>query len=219
MVKLNLGCGLQCPKGWINIDSSMGVRLAKYPLLKNILYDIIPRSWGLLPNVEWQANTVWMDMTKKFTYGNNSVDYIYSSHTFEHLFYQEAKFAFSECYRILKPNGIIRIVVPDFEGLVDSYIGNKTVNPREASYKFHKDSGYFEHPVPDTLLGMLVFYFKRKNNHSFLYDETGLRKQMEDLGFVNIERKIFQQSNISNISEIDIESRFANALCLEAMKK
>lgn len=218
MVKINLGCGLQCPDGWINIDNSMGVRISRIPILKTILYFIIPASWKILPNKEWKSNATWMNITKKISYNDNFADCIYSSHTFEHLSYEDAAFVFSESFRIMKSKGIIRIIVPDFEAILNSYLSNKQVSPSEACYVFHKDSGYFEIPVPDTLFGILIFYFKRKNNHRFLYDEMALKKQFENAGFINIQRKKFRESNIACISEIDIESRFANAICMEAEK-
>ncbi len=218
MIKINLGCGLQCPPGWINIDNSMGVKLASRPLLKGLVYLFIPAKWNLLPNVQWPANTRWMDMTRPFPFGDNSVDVIYSSHTFEHLTYEQGRFAFGECVRILKPGGIIRIVVPDFEQLVNAYIANRASSPMQAALKFHRDSGFFEIPVPDKLSGMITFFFRRKNNHSFLYDEAALRKQFADAGLAAAERKQYGQSRIAGAAEIDIESRFRNAICLEALK-
>lgn len=44
---------------------------------------------------------------------DNSIDFIFSEHFFEHLFFDEAAALFKECYRVLKPNGVIRVVVPD----------------------------------------------------------------------------------------------------------
>jgi predicted SAM-dependent methyltransferase len=36
-VKLNLGCGLHCIEGWVNVDNSLNAKLSKYPLLKFLL--------------------------------------------------------------------------------------------------------------------------------------------------------------------------------------
>jgi predicted SAM-dependent methyltransferase len=44
---------------------------------------------------------------------DNSINFIFSEHFFEHLFFDEALSLFKECYRILKPNGVIRTCVPD----------------------------------------------------------------------------------------------------------
>ena len=217
MIKLNLGCGLQCPKGWINIDSSIGVKLSKRPLLKKIIYSIVPASVGL-PNADWPENTMWMDLTKPFNFKNESVDIVYSSHTFEHLTYEETTFVLKECYRILKPGGLIRVIVPDFQIFIDDYLENKAKDPSLAAFKFHQTSGYFEIPVPNTFKGLLKFYFKRKNNHAFLYDKAGLHYQFDKAGFKNLDFMMYGKSKINDIQEIDIESRFKGAICIEGKK-
>jgi len=173
-IKLNLGCGASCPAGWVNIDSSFGVWLSKKTILKTILKIIIPNSWGILPNDAWPKNTVWMNLTEKFKFQDNSVDFIFSSHTFEHLTYEEASFVFKECYRVLKPKGVIRIIVPDFRVLVNQYLEDVDKNPSTAAKIFLRDSLYFEIPIPKTFLGLFKFYFQKKNNHHFLYDKSGV---------------------------------------------
>ena len=217
-VKLNLGCGLQCPDGWINIDSSMGARLSKFPTLTKVLHSVIPHSWGILPNVNWPSNVKWMDITRRFPFESDSVDCIYSSHTFEHLTYSEASYVLSECNRVLKPRGVIRIIVPDLEQMIDNYLLNKQKIPHLAAKKLMDDSLYFEIPIPDTIKGLMKFYFKKKNNHHFLYDHSGLTYQLEQVGFDGIQSMPYGESKIEDIIDIDIASRFSGAICLEGVK-
>lgn len=217
-MKLNLGCGLQCPEGWINIDSSMGARLSKHPTFSNILHSLIPSSWGVLPNKDWPANVKWMDITKRFPFESNAIHCVYSSHTFEHLTYSEAAAVLKESYRVIKPGGVIRIIVPDLEQMIDGYILNKKNIPDQAARKLFNDSLYFEIPIPDSLMGMLKFYFKKKNNHAFLYDKEGLKYQLTQAGFTDIRSCSFGESRIENIIEIDNPDRFKGAICLEAIK-
>ena len=49
----------------------------------------------------------------KLEFEDNTFDFIFSEHFFEHLFLDESVELLEECYRILKPHGVIRIVVPD----------------------------------------------------------------------------------------------------------
>src|SRR3989338_10219770 len=49
----------------------------------------------------------------KLSFKNNRYNFIFSEHFFEHLYLDEAIDLFSECNRILKPNSVMRIVVPD----------------------------------------------------------------------------------------------------------
>ena len=46
----------------------------------------------------------------------------------EHLDYEETNNFFMECKRVLRPGGIARIVVPDFDKLIDSYNQNHDVD-------------------------------------------------------------------------------------------
>ena len=46
---------------------------------------------------------------------DNSVELIYCSHTFEHLEVNSAVRFFSECYRILRPSGVMRFALPDIK--------------------------------------------------------------------------------------------------------
>jgi predicted SAM-dependent methyltransferase len=91
--KVNIGCGRRYEKSWINIDfSSDGPDVIQYDLNKGIPLD------------------------------DNSVDVVYSSHVLEHFSSNKGHFLLSECYRILKKGGIIRIAVPDLETICREYI-------------------------------------------------------------------------------------------------
>ena len=83
--------------GWLNSDIE--------PKLKDILY---------------------LDATQDFPIEDNSFDYIFSEHMIEHITYNDAKRMISECFRILKPGGVIRISTPDLSFLVDLYKDNKS---------------------------------------------------------------------------------------------
>ena len=51
-------------------------------------------------------------------------DGIFTEHTLEHLNYTEVARILAECRRILKPGGVIRIVVPDLSIFVEHYVSN-----------------------------------------------------------------------------------------------
>lgn len=53
---------------------------------------------------------------------DNSFDVIYTSHFIEHLSQKQASFILRECYRVLKRNGIMRVVVPDLENICSEYL-------------------------------------------------------------------------------------------------
>jgi len=92
---LNLGCGNRYVESaaWLNVDFAV-----RHP--------------GVLA----------IDLRKKLPFGENSFDLVYHSHVLEHFTCAEAKRLLDECYRVLKPGGIIRIVVPDLENIVREYL-------------------------------------------------------------------------------------------------
>lgn len=62
------------------------------------------------------------NLLDKLPIESNSVEVIYSSHFFEHIPRDDVPTFVSECIRILKPGGMVRFVLPDFEELCTSYI-------------------------------------------------------------------------------------------------
>ena len=54
-------------------------------------------------------------------YEDNSVDLIYASHVIEYFNREEVKDVLNEWIRVLKPNGKLRLAVPNFEAMVELY--------------------------------------------------------------------------------------------------
>jgi predicted SAM-dependent methyltransferase len=52
---------------------------------------------------------------------NNSIDEIYSCHSFEYFDVVEAPKVLKEWNRVLRPNGILRTSIPDFDSLLEIY--------------------------------------------------------------------------------------------------
>ncbi|EQB39194.1 hypothetical protein M947_08555 [Sulfurimonas hongkongensis] len=90
---INLGCGNKYHKDWENFDFKSN---SEYVKVHNLL--------------------------EKLPFEDSSVDVVYSSHVLEHFQKCDASRFLKECYRVLKPDGIIRIVVPDLEQLMRNYI-------------------------------------------------------------------------------------------------
>jgi SAM-dependent methyltransferase len=90
---INLGCGSQFHTDWINIDLvSSSPQVRAYDIRKNIPYP------------------------------DDYFDACYSSHVIEHMSKTEVNNIINECYRVLKPRGTVRIVVPDFESVTRAYL-------------------------------------------------------------------------------------------------
>ncbi len=91
---LNLGCGTNFHLAWVNLDI----------------------------NPSCSAVLLW-DLRRGVPFPDDSFDVVYHSHLLEHLHVQDAPRFMSECYRVLKPGGIIRVAVPDLEAITRNYLG------------------------------------------------------------------------------------------------
>lgn len=92
MKLLNLGCGSRFHKDWVNVNITATAKgIIAYNLLRGIPFD------------------------------NNSFDVVYHSHFLEHLSKTDGFNLIKECYRVLKPGGIIRIATPDLEQIIKNY--------------------------------------------------------------------------------------------------
>ena len=63
--------------------------------------------------LDWPEGLVIHDLRKRFPWPSGSARAVYSSHTLEHLSRDQGRFFLQECARVLKPGGVLRIVVPD----------------------------------------------------------------------------------------------------------
>src|SRR5262249_2436858 len=62
---------------------------------------------------------LWLDLRNRLPFPTASCKFIYSAHTLEHLFPEEAVRLLGEVRRLLKGDGIARIAVPSMEYALD----------------------------------------------------------------------------------------------------
>lgn len=108
---MNIGCGQAPTPGWTNYDNSVSIRIAKYPLLVAVAERLGLLGEGPKGFVSFakDSDIIWADAARRIPLPDNSVEVLYTSHMVEHLDREEAKRFMQEAYRVLTPNGIIRI--------------------------------------------------------------------------------------------------------------
>jgi hypothetical protein len=120
---LNLGCGLLVKPGWVNVDYA--------------------------PSVD----AFYLDILDGLPLADGTVRHIHCEHFLAYLDFGDAVEFLTECYRVIRPSGTMRVIVPDAERYMRAYCQN--------------DDGFFaklEH------LGGAIEPLKPKNmvcNHSF----------------------------------------------------
>ncbi len=92
-VLLNLGCGRTIHPDWINLDV--------VPLCAGV------RSW---------------DLRRPLPFAPGACDAVYTSHLLEHLRQEDGLGLLGEIHRVLKPAGVVRVVVPDLESIVRAWL-------------------------------------------------------------------------------------------------
>lgn len=153
--KLHLGCGENIIPTWLNSDLNEG------------------------------EGRVSIDVTSDFALPRASFKYIYSEHLIEHVSYESGQKMLSECYRVLKVGGKIRVATPNLAFLIDIYQNpSSKLNKKYLTWAVKNFSPY----APKYLPGFLLNNFVRAWGHQFIYDQDTLTLALKSAGFTQIKR-------------------------------
>ncbi len=92
---LNLGCGNRTHPAWTNVDR-------------------VATSAGVLAH----------DLCTPLPFEARTFSVVYHSHVLEHLQRADAARLLRECHRVLEPQGVLRVAVPDLEGIARAYLAS-----------------------------------------------------------------------------------------------
>lgn len=147
-IKVHLGCGKRHLPGYVHVDLDKHSHIDHYHDIKEL---------------------------PMFT--DNSLDEIYSCGTFEYFDREsEVPNVLKEWKRVLKPGGILRTSVPDFDGIVQVYNRTKDVDgigilgPIFGRIEIESEQG------------------KKVLHQKTVYDFESLKKVLESAGFINVKR-------------------------------
>jgi glycosyltransferase involved in cell wall biosynthesis/predicted SAM-dependent methyltransferase len=174
MKKLNLGCGPKIIQNWENLDIEPG------------------------------PGGITCDLRGKLPYEDSSVSYIYSEHFIEHLTKDDLTKLLKECYRVLQPGGVIRLITPDLRVIARDYLGNR--------YDRYHEVGHYPMSACD-------FINESMHNwgHTYLYDFNELEMITREVGFYQILRGDHQKSKHKNLENLETRA-YVSDLIIEATK-
>ncbi|OKH33590.1 methyltransferase type 11 [[Phormidium ambiguum] IAM M-71] len=173
---LNLGCGSRFHPDWTNVD-------------------FVSTSEGVIAH----------NLNEGIPFSDSSFDVIYHSHVLEHFSKQEAELFLRECYRVLRPQGFLRVVVPDLEQIVRIYL---TALEKASDGSLEWDFNYewiflemYDQTVRNQPGGEMANYLYRKDlpNQQFVLERLGreannlieaAKKESQGTNVVNKEDKI-----------------------------
>ncbi len=204
-MKLNLGCGAQTPAGWLNVDYALGARLAKLPLFR-----LVNRRLQLF-EMEWDDRILLHDLTTPFPWPDGSAETAYSSHTLEHMSREDGRAFLRQCHRVLRPGGILRIVVPDLNELVERYTSGSLV-----ADDFVEALGVLPEATDSGLKRRLAPWLSYP--HRCMYDVASLTRALDSAGFDAAARKGFD-SAIADIESVELADRVVGAVIVEGARR
>src|ERR1051326_2208138 len=114
--RVNLGCGPSAPLGWLNVDGSWNAWFTHHRHLRHSL-ELVGVINARNQGADWQVSPLVHDLSQPLPFAENSISAVYASHVLEHLYRSQAVALLSECKRVLKPGGVLRLVVPDLHAM------------------------------------------------------------------------------------------------------
>lgn len=182
---LNLGCGSKRYEIFVNAD----------------FYTTRISGWGRRSS----RKPDWMvDVRRPLECPDNYWDGVFSEHLMEHLTYADARRAFSEILRTLKPSCWLRVSVPDLEKFVRFYqTGNAQIFERA--------------PRKWSIRAEAMADITQMWGHQSVWDREMMDKVLSEVGFTNIRRQSFRRGNDPDLLQDDTEKKW-ESLYVEAQK-
>ena len=202
---IQYGCGLSAPAGWRNFDASPTLRLQRIPIV----------GWLIARHrVEFPANVEFGDVTRGLPVADMTCDAVYCSHVLEHLSLEDARRALRETFRILKPGGTFRGVLPDLEIMIRQYVADPS---SDAAIQFMRSTILGMGSRPRGIKGILADHFGN-SRHLWMWDYKGLAHELSDAGFRDIRRARHGDNPSPRFIEIEDEDRWRDCLGFECRR-
>lgn len=175
--RLNWGCGSHVGKGWINSDIKEA------------------------PEIDLVA-----DIREGLPLATNSIDYAVSVHALPELPYDDLVPALTEIRRVLKVDGVLRLVLPDLRRAIDAYMAG--------------DDGYFEMVAKDALTpgGRLITQMLWYGYSRTLFTADFCTELLHRAGYANIVLCEAHRTASGFAGIVELDNRENESLYIEATK-
>jgi len=202
---IQYGCGFSSPKGWRNFDASPTLRFERLPILGKLYTKNDKR---------FPFNVEYGDIVKGLPVEINSCKGVYCSHILEHLSLNDFRTALKNTFKILKPGGLFRLVLPDLEHCINQYSNN---NSSDAAFLFMQETllGY-EHR-PRGLKAIIALWFGN-SQHFWMWDYKAILLELSNAGFKNVKRAYYNSSEDPYFKSVEEMSRWQDCLGVECKK-
>jgi SAM-dependent methyltransferase len=202
---VQFGCGFCAPDAWRNFDASPTLLFEKLPLIGKLY---TPNASRFPSNVE-RGNIV-----KGLPVDSDSCAGIYASHILEHLALGDFRAAIKNVYKYLRAGGLFRLVVPDLEVLARKYIDS---DDNEAAEEFMRATSLGVEATPRGMNGRLRSLIGN-SRHLWMWDFKALDRELRAVGFKEVRRCTFGDSDDPMFELVEEADRFVDAVAAECVK-
>lgn len=221
MLILNLGCGTKTSPYCVNIDWSIFLKVSRSHTLS--LFSRFFFAGDRLKRLrEMDKNILVHDLRRGIPFPDASADAVYHSHFLEHLDRAPAERFLMEVGRVLKPDGIHRVVVPDLEIRAREYLDDFDDLSRAAANWESHDSKIaamvepmvrresfgtsLQKPLRRKLENLLLGDArKRGDTHQWMYDRVNLCGLLRKCGFREASVARYNESRIPNWDNVGLD--------------
>lgn len=197
------GCGMMMANGYLNVD------FLDYMFNGEI-------KTGMVYHVPAKGDRcffVKLDVAEGVPFPDEQFSHVYHSHFLEHINNVQGFGFLQHCYRILKPGGRMRILVPDLEYWSDAYLNN-----REPFLHWYRDT-WLKDPVFYKTKAQIFMGALHNHGHQMGYDFETLTHILSHIGFEKIVKTPYAQSNFPEISYLEApDARSYESVCVECAK-
>jgi len=152
-LNLHLGCGIVNSPGFVNVDA----------MPMSHIHCVQP-----------------VDRLPRFRSG--SADLIYASHVLEHISHRETLNVLREWCRVLKPGGVLRLAVPDFDVIA----------------RLYQDGGNDVAVIEGVLLGGQDYAY---NFHMAVFTEQSLSRLLMEAGLTKVRRWTYGETPMTSLND------------------
>lgn len=206
------GCGLRAPEEWTNFNSSPRLRFERLPA--------VGAAAGLVGRRLFPRNIAFGDIVFGLPLPDGSADAVYASHVLEHLARTDASRALANTFRLLKPGGVFRMIVPDLEWRAKRYVGALANGDAAAADDFIKACNIGTILRPRGPMALLRTAFG--SGHMWMYDYATMTRLLANAGFVDIRHCEMGDSGDPMFDKVEDRGRFIDSgereLALQARK-
>lgn len=221
MIILNLGCGTKTSPLCINIDWSIYLRLKRNPIGAAVAARVL-RGERLEHFQSLGPNLVVHDLSRGIPADTNSADVVYHSHLLEHISRDQIPSFLAEIRRVLKPRGVHRVVIPDWERMCRDYLDDVQAcnddhegRDRHETYiaamieqlvRTEAHGTIQQGPIQRRLENLFFGDARRRGEvHRWMYDRISLESILVKAGFVDVQVVDFKRSVIPNWDAIGLD--------------